>query len=469
MSATENHDSDEIRIIYHIPEDNYPKFEKEVAKLSRRSEKLIGMPIKPVVFGYDYKKDEKTGKPLYKYFEVLFTAQTPKIDGWKFVATLDHAQETGNIVRAVPGTGISIPERYRTIGPKCDHCNVNRRRNDTYLVCEETTGDFKQVGHSCLIDFFGHDPYRVARMAEFLSYIDEIARGYSEPTGRARHYIPLEDFLEHVAWAIRTHGWVSGSAAYNDPTGETIATKTTAYDNMFPGQHRQSEPLADEDKELAAKALEFVRGKTESDEDLNDFWHNLTVAARAQMIDWRTTGYAAAIVSTYLRETGYFKPKAKTDIGDMKGILELFSRTEGKLKKPSIILLTKDGDKDVEVRLYKAGSFSKYQGDIQVVGTNSQGEYYGRISADSGIYNPSRQTQPTGLVDTLMAFAADPATVASEFGRKTGLCSFCYRPLKDARSTEVGYGKICASRYGLAWGTTVKTKKSKIECSAEPA
>lgn len=57
------------------------------------------------------------------------------------------------------------------------------------------------------------------------------------------------------------------------------------------------------------------------------------------------------------------------------------------------------------------------------------------------------------LEPVLAALAADPAAVAGQHGVATGMCSFCGRPLSDARSREVGYGPICADRFGLPWGS----------------
>jgi len=34
----------------------------------------------------------------------------------------------------------------------------------------------------------------------------------------------------------------------------------------------------------------------------------------------------------------------------------------------------------------------------------------------------------------------------------TGNCCFCRRELTDKRSTEVGYGPICADHFSLPWG-----------------
>jgi hypothetical protein len=60
----------------------------------------------------------------------------------------------------------------------------------------------------------------------------------------------------------------------------------------------------------------------------------------------------------------------------------------------------------------------------------------------------------------LVALAADPAGVASKFGKLHGKCCFCHKSLSDPASTAVGYGKVCASHYGLPWGDTPFTHKA---------
>ena len=52
----------------------------------------------------------------------------------------------------------------------------------------------------------------------------------------------------------------------------------------------------------------------------------------------------------------------------------------------------------------------------------------------------------------LQRLAADPAGVASKYGKMTGRCCFCHLQLTDAKSLAVGYGKTCAKNYGLPWG-----------------
>lgn len=54
-----------------------------------------------------------------------------------------------------------------------------------------------------------------------------------------------------------------------------------------------------------------------------------------------------------------------------------------------------------------------------------------------------------GLSDDTVATAEQ----AAAFGHEHGFCCYCSRGLTDERSTSVGYGPICAVRYGLEWGS----------------
>lgn len=56
------------------------------------------------------------------------------------------------------------------------------------------------------------------------------------------------------------------------------------------------------------------------------------------------------------------------------------------------------------------------------------------------------------LPQFLETFAKAPAQVAADYGHRTGRCCFCQRDLSDKRSVDVGYGPICAEKWGLPWG-----------------
>jgi hypothetical protein len=129
------------------------------------------------------------------------------------------------------------------------------------------------------------------------------------------------------------------------------------------------------------------------------------------------------------------------EIGDFTGISKLFEKAKAHLKFPKITISG--------LTLKVAGERARVPGSVNVL----QGEdWLGRILQDGQFEKSPRTTVEDRIVDALKAFAADPAKVAGEHGRLTGNCCFCRKELTDKRSTDVGYGPICAAHYDLPWG-----------------
>lgn len=146
---------------------------------------------------------------------------------------------------------------------------------------------------------------------------------------------------------------------------------------------------------------------------------------------------------------------AAVAVGNLTGILTLFDRARQHLKFPAIVLALTE---TISIRVTVAGDRAKVPGSLTVVDAardelDGSRDWFGRILRD-GTFEPSAQgsvLMPC-LSEKLSQFAADPAGVAGHDGRLHGRCCFCSRPLSDDRSTVVGYGKVCAGRFGLAWG-----------------
>jgi hypothetical protein len=139
-------------------------------------------------------------------------------------------------------------------------------------------------------------------------------------------------------------------------------------------------------------------------------------------------------------------PKAPALTIEVAGIVRMFSTAAAALKRPAVVITSGD----LSLKIAVAGSRSRYTGQLMVTSPNYGGEYYGRIDLAGGWHPAAAATE--AVVALLVAFAAEPERIAAEHGRQTGACCFCSRHLEDARSTSVGYGPVCAERYGLRWG-----------------
>lgn len=453
MSTTETIEAPaSIRTIYNIPEQNLAKFEKDIASLSKRSVRLTGEPIRPIIMGFTMEETDNGSK--MKIVQVYLEAAAPVVSGWSFVARIDHTNETGNIIRSVPNTGIELPDQYRTCKPNCDHCGVKRYRRDTFVLRCKADGEFQQVGSTCLVDFFGgQDPKKIAKFSEYLGYADEAARqGESRELihGDPR-WISVEEFLTYAAMSVRQDGWVSAGTAYE--TGK-IPTKKLAREAML-----RNDETIDADRELAAEAVMWARGLTEMRDRISDYEHNISIIADATYMESRSIGLAASIVGVYWsRQQKRMAEKHNVraqNVGDFKGVLALMKRPGSLVQYPKIVMGVEVGHATQPVMLAIAGEKSQHCGAIMVTdgGRFGSNVFFGRVSVD-GEWVPSNRADPKAQssVQTLLAaLAADPVGTVAAFGHKTGNCAFCNTKLTDETSLKVGYGRTCAKKWGFPY------------------
>jgi len=123
------------------------------------------------------------------------------------------------------------------------------------------------------------------------------------------------------------------------------------------------------------------------------------------------------------RATAPVEDRTAGEVQNVSGIVALISRGGERLKRPAI-LFEAAGQ---ELRLSIAGERSSAPGSINVTSSNKgfdARQFFGRIHRD-GRFEASRRNDAattTAIMAALTAFAADPAGVAAEFGRRTGTC-----------------------------------------------
>ena len=310
------------RLLYEVPVENLANLDDRLATMNRKAKRLGVEPASYVVLGHVTHEREvykvidgvshDTGKSVRVcYAQIAVDGRPVVLNGWRFIATLQHVAEVdGNLVRVVPG--VELPVHYRSERPGCDHCRTVRKRNDTYVVRHTETGDYRQVGSSCLRDFLGGaDPHLAAATCEWLASLTIIlddAEAWElgqAGGGRSRAYVDLAEYLTWVAKAIREVGWVSRAQARDDYTA--MATCDTAWAGMDDfnrkreGDPDRPEKPTDADAETAAAALEWARAMREKP-SASDFEYNLGVASSPDYLLPKCEGIIASAVACYLRE-----------------------------------------------------------------------------------------------------------------------------------------------------------------------
>lgn len=163
-----------------------------------------------------------------------------------------------------------------------------------------------------------------------------------------------------------------------------------------------------------------------------------------------------------------------TALPSVAGVVALLAQAKARgLKFPKLWLniSTRDGGEH-PLRITVAGEKSRTPGYLMLTDGEPFGSsrFYGRISP-AGALEIGRDGPAVAdaLVALLTRLAKDPAGVAAEFGHLTGHCCFCSLALKDERSVAVGYGPVCAEKFGVPWGETPKAKPAKTGKRADAA
>ena len=188
-------------------------------------------------------------------------------------------------------------------------------------------------------------------------------------------------------------------------------------------------------------------------------------AARADTDEPSTYKPEAAVLYNGTPGSGSISTKPAAPVAvqldaGFSGIVELFNRAKAAgLANPKIRLETEGG---VKVVLRMAGSSSKYAGQITVTDNKAYEArtYFGRIDT-AGQYFPSAKACDD-VTKLLKDMSANPAKMAALYGFKTSNCCFCGLHLKTSESVTMGYGPICAEKFGMPWGQHVETTYTKL-------
>lgn len=186
----------------------------------------------------------------------------------------------------------------------------------------------------------------------------------------------------------------------------------------------------------ALRAANVDASKAEFRDSLLSQWDR---TGRLSDKQWRWVGILAGTDSTPAGIASGLAP-----------ILTMLQTAAQKVQRPRLIFRgVIDGRGDVVIKLNTRG---RYEGEAHTTDGQPYGfnKYFGRITAQ-GAFHPGRDLTPA-VRTFLEALAASPAEVAGTYGRQSGECCFCARELTDERSTQVGYGPVCAGNYGLPWG-----------------
>jgi hypothetical protein len=182
-----------------IPSENYESLSRKIDSLNNKAQKLNLEPISlNIIYSIGMAIPEKNG--LFKevtFFNVKVDGEPPVLDGWKFVGIIEPTPE-GNFVTEI-SKNYKIPDKYRhTDLCDCEHCGIKRDRATAFIVMNEETNEFLQVGRVCLKSYTKDtDPKNIALYESFFK-LKEFA---AVDTTRKVH--PVYNVNEILAFCIK--------------------------------------------------------------------------------------------------------------------------------------------------------------------------------------------------------------------------------------------------------------------------
>lgn len=315
---------------------NYGRLQADIAALAKRAVKLGGSVGMVEISRREVDRVTAYGfKVTQTLITVRITGEAPKLNGWSFVATLQHVADVGNIVRTVPG--VEMPIRFRDATPEwCDQCKAKRDRLESFIVRHDD-GRYAQVGRTCLKDFLGHaDPYRLASLATILAEARALGEddGWGSAGGFKADEPPTQIFMAFVAASIERNGWVPKSKAqeWNKIATAEMAAMEMAWSERYPDAAKSADANGDigwlniENKmerhfiptakqaERAATALswtrEYLDSKVASGAILSDYEFNVRAVSGTTNLIPRTMGIAASIIAYYDKQQEFARERA---------------------------------------------------------------------------------------------------------------------------------------------------------------
>lgn len=216
-----------INTVVKVAVENKADFLAYIAKLDKVCDKLDLSDVDCTkLYSITEESVKQVGRRkvlIVKCFEVYeVSVVNPIIAGYTFKARLEFERGKQNpMIYAVPGQ--ELPESFYTATPKCDHCAVKRYRGKVYVLQNDATGEYVQIGASCVKDFLGHGNIKealdmIARFGKLSGF--EICEGGTKPWNTP---VEKNEMLEDMIKLVDVFGYQSRKMVEDGHAHDTTA------------------------------------------------------------------------------------------------------------------------------------------------------------------------------------------------------------------------------------------------------
>ncbi len=292
---------------YSIPENRIEKLEKIVNKYNKKGANItFEIGDKVVETGTLFVEDPIThtcyNYPIKVNCVEVFIEGIYRINDWSFVGTIEFT-ENGNIIRLADNSFEGkIPSKYLHTPQICEHCGKIRNRKDTYLIYNDKTNEFKQVGSSCLLDYTqGLDADECAKIMSCLDRVKNLghfdyARDEFFDTFNSHSCGCGNDIKNYAIALVKAKGYQK----MEHGTGSASDLCAFYFHDCFREDwEREYSKIAIASDEEVKAINEYAQQYIESN---NMYMRNASLTWLKGCIEYRDFGFICSFVNTYLKE-----------------------------------------------------------------------------------------------------------------------------------------------------------------------
>jgi len=355
-----------------------------------------------------YRKDRV--KRTWFEFDVTLEYKIPIIDGWELISTFDITPRIpiidaqGEVMKDLQGNTVygerlvftsTVPDKELPVifqdknEIHCDHCGHRRFRTHSMLMRNVEDGEYKEIGSTCVKDFFGHSPATLLWMAQinFQDIVSEIEEDFYSESGYSVSSLDIDAVMMFTAMAIRLNGWVSKAHARDY---DKVPTAETMFFYMDPPKSWKGErEPSDDDKLVAKKTIEHFTQLNPMD---NDYLANCCKVVKLGYVPYKMVGVACSMIASYQKVWKDRKERESHPVsgwvGRIKDKLELqvecvFSKSlQNDWGVTVLYIFIEDVTYNKFITYYSGAKWSVYQGDkLTLRGTvKGHDDYLGEMS-----------------------------------------------------------------------------------------
>lgn len=175
------------------------------------------------------------------------------------------------------------------------------------------------------------------------------------------------------------------------------------------------------------------------------------------MLEHAKRGRASSEQSWYMHDLvmkaeGTAPPPDGTVVQVLPRLAHFLLQASEKTRDPMVKLAVND--------VHRIGLFGKMPSRVCRREADDDGwTLLGRLYPDGRLVQMSGRLITEAELNVLTTFDVDPGQMAQAHGLTHGWCCFCSLPLSADASVTVGYGPVCADKYGLPWGPLPRREK----------